>query len=305
MPIKNKSASTLGSKSVSALLAAPANPSVPRVATDIKIPNLFVPLVPGVLQSISRDESAKLEEDKGDITFVVIANDGDVKKAAMLINLKNIFSLQLPKMPKAYIVRLCLDRQHESMCILKQGHIIGGVCIRPFLTQRFAEIVFCAISSNEQVRGYGTRLMNHLKEYAKTRNIDYFMTYADNYAIGYFKKQGFTKQISLPRERWTGYIKDYDGGTMMECEINHQINYLDIPGLIKKSKHLIQEQIQSVSKSHVVHPGLSFPPSSYINPLEIPGVKDAGWVPSRNSRFTGPTMTTNDLQANLGHILKV
>lgn len=35
--------------------------------------------------------------------------------------------------------------------------------------------------------------MNHLKEWVKTRQIDLFVTYADNYAIGYFKKQGFTK----------------------------------------------------------------------------------------------------------------
>ena len=36
--------------------------------------------------------------------------------------------------------------------------------------------------------------------------------YADNYAIGYFKKQGFTKQVTMDRSRWVGYIKDYDGG---------------------------------------------------------------------------------------------
>ena len=53
--------------------------------------------------------------------------------------------------------------------------------------------------------------MNQLKEHVKTEGIEYFLTYADNYAIGYFKKQGFTKIISMPRERWFGYIKDYDG----------------------------------------------------------------------------------------------
>lgn len=135
--------------------------------------------------------------------------------------------------------------------------------------------------------------------------IEYFLTYADNYAIGYFKKQGFSKlvlvlvstvpstiarfsshpspasperssrflflsfftfapailphfsplflffftcnfvstvraggltphvhlpQISMPLARWKGYIKDYDGGTLMECKINQKVNYLDTPG---------------------------------------------------------------------------
>ena len=80
----------------------------------------------------------------------------------------------------------------------------------------------CAITATEQVKGYGTRLMNHLKEHVKTEDIHYFLTYADNYAIGYFKKQGFSKQISQPRDRWFGFIKDYDGGTLMESE--HTLN---------------------------------------------------------------------------------
>ena len=35
--------------------------------------------------------------------------------------------------------------------------------------------------------------MNMLKHHVVTEGIEYFITYADNYAIGYFKKQGFTK----------------------------------------------------------------------------------------------------------------
>jgi hypothetical protein len=31
--------------------------------------------------------------------------------------------------------------------------------------------------------------MNHLKDYAKKEGIFHFLTYADNFAIGYFKKQ--------------------------------------------------------------------------------------------------------------------
>lgn len=39
------------------------------------------------------------------------------------------------------------------------------------------------------MKGYGTRLMNHVKEQAKSEGTLYFLTYADNYAIGYFRKQ--------------------------------------------------------------------------------------------------------------------
>ncbi|GMF15289.1 unnamed protein product [Phytophthora lilii] len=182
---------------------------------------------------ISRDDMAKMEEDSGRLKFEVIKNDGTDEHMIQLTTLKNIFAKQLPKMPKEYIVRLVFDHNHRSMLILKNGtHVIGGICYRPFEKNHFAEIAFCAINASDQVKGYGTRLMNHLKEYVKIKNITHFLTYADNYAIGYFKKQGFTKSVSMARPNWYGYIKDYDGGTLMECTIHTQINYLRITSMI-------------------------------------------------------------------------
>lgn len=44
--------------------------------------------------------------------------------------------------------------------------------------------------------------MNFTKEYARTRDrLLYFLTYADNNAVGYFQKQGFVKEISFDREK--------------------------------------------------------------------------------------------------------
>ena len=38
-------------------------------------------------------------------------------------------------------------------------------------------------------QGYGTHLMNHLKDYHIQHGVVNFLTYADEFAIGYFKKQ--------------------------------------------------------------------------------------------------------------------
>lgn len=199
------------------------------------------------LLMLSRDEMAKQEEDGGAIDFRVITNDGTPEHSEQLMTLKNIFSKQLPKMPKEYIVRLVFDRKHKSMVIVKgASEVVGGICYRPFYSQHFAEIAFCAITASEQVKGYGTRLMNHVKEYAKTEGIHHFLTYADNYAIGYFKKQGFSKQVSMAKENWMGYIKDYDGGTLMECAINLHVNYLDIPGMIQKQREVCRTLCDSL-----------------------------------------------------------
>lgn len=188
---------------------------------------------------VSRDEMAKKEEDFGKLEFKVITNDGTMEHNVQLMTLKNIFSKQLPKMPKEYIVRLVFDRKHKSMVIVKEDNkVVGGICYRPYYPQKFAEIAFCAITASEQVKGYGTRLMNHLKEHVKTKGITHYLTYADNYAIGYFKKQGFSKSVNMHKKRWHGYIKDYDGGTLMECAIHMHVNYLDIPGMIKKQRQV-------------------------------------------------------------------
>lgn len=61
--------------------------------------------------------------------------------------------------------------------------------------------------------------MNLFKYRAAQTGIEYFITYADNYAIGYFKKQGFTKAINMPKGRYCGLIKEYDGGTPMEVSL--------------------------------------------------------------------------------------
>ena len=145
-------------------------------------------------------------------------------------------------MPKEYIVRLIFDRNHESMLIMKKSSnppsekVIGGVVYRPFKTEKFAEIAFLAITSIEQVKGYGTRLMNKLKSHVQSESIEYLLTYADNNAIGYFKKQGFSNIPKMPRKRWRGYIKDYDGGTLMECYVNPNIDFDNIYYDIKKQK---------------------------------------------------------------------
>lgn len=67
-------------------------------------------------------------------------------------------------MPREYIARLVLDRRHRSVAIVRQKrNVVGGITYRPFHQQGFGEIAFCAVTANEQVKGFGTRLMNFTK----------------------------------------------------------------------------------------------------------------------------------------------
>lgn len=80
---------------------------------------------------VARDSAAKQQEQSNQITFRVIRNDQTHENLKFLLDLKNIFARQLPKMPKEYIVKLVFDRNHESMIILRNGvKVVGGICFR-------------------------------------------------------------------------------------------------------------------------------------------------------------------------------
>lgn len=130
----------------------------------------------------------KLEEKRKIIEFHVVGNSltEPVSKQTMLwiIALQNMFSHRLPRMPKEYISQLLFDSNHKTLALVKENIPIGGICFRSFPTQGFTEIVFCAITEDEQMKGYGTHLINHLKDYHTGKNILHFLTYADKCAIG-------------------------------------------------------------------------------------------------------------------------
>jgi len=118
----------------------------------------------------------------------------------------------------------------------------------------------------------------------------HFLTYADNYAIGYFKKQGFTKEITLPKHLWMGYIKDYEGGTIMQCSMLPKIRYLESGRMLLKQKECVYAKIRAVSKSYNVYQ----PPKEWakgickIDPLSIQAIKDSGWSPDMDELARQP-----------------
>lgn len=119
----------------------------------------------------------------GELRFEYLMNDGQPNHNRWLIDLKNIFSRQLPNMPKEYIARLVMDRRHRwdsplapSVCparsrvshpaadpnphrsvaiVKRSGQCVGGITYRAFHAQGFGEIAFCAITATEQVKVRG------------------------------------------------------------------------------------------------------------------------------------------------------
>ncbi|KAJ2147545.1 histone acetyltransferase [Coemansia sp. RSA 678] len=203
----------------------------------------------GEVPTAGEEKTAAMEQEKGLIHFEIVYNDGTDLSMRRLTELKNIFQKQLPKMPKEYIARLVYDRNHSSLAIVKaNGHVVGGITFRLFEQRQFAEIVFCAVSSTEQVKG-------------------------------------FTIEITLDKRLWMGYIKDYEGGTLMQCSMVPKVEYLKVKDILAKqreqSKH--QDKLYAITASQIVYPGLKDfkedPGLAEIDPFKIPGIVESGWTP--------------------------
>lgn len=129
------------------------------------------------------------------------------------------------------------------------------------------------------LKGYGSMLMDHFKAHIRKAYPDMmdFLTYADNYAVGYFRKQGFSKEITLERSRWAGYIKDYEGGTIMQCTMLPKVDYTQTRDIIAMQREAILEKIRERSRSHIVYPGID--PDTWdkfngpLDPKQIPGLR--------------------------------
>lgn len=259
----------------------------------------------------SRDETARNEQRRGLIQFHVISNSLDCEPSKQvliwLLMIKNVFSHQLPRMPREYITRLVFDPKHKCLVLVKDNRVIGGICFHMFPSQGFSEIVFCAVSSNEQVKGYGTHMMNYLKDYHVKNSTLHFLTYADEFATGYFKKQGFSTQISLARSAYHGYIKEYEGATLMGCKLNPRIQYVDFSLVLKKQKEVVKKLIEKRQEDlGRTYPGLTcFRDGIRQIPIEsIPGVREAGYRSSNDDyKFFEQNHDTEHLYTILRGIL--
>ncbi|PYH67683.1 Bromodomain-containing protein [Aspergillus vadensis CBS 113365] len=215
------------------------------------------------------EKPAVVEERNGEIELWVVNNDGSTESTVILTGLKNLFQKQLPKMPKDYIARLVYDRTHLSLAICKTPlEAIGGITFREVRHRKFAEIVFCAVSSDQQVKGYGAHLMAHLKDYVRA-----------------------TSPISLDRSIWIGYIKDYEGGTLMQCSMLPRIRYLEVGRMLLKQKECVLAKLRPLSRNHIIHP----PPKPWANgavtlidPLSIPAIRATGWSPEMDKLAREP-----------------
>lgn len=153
-------------------------------------------------------------------------------------------------------------------------------------------------------------MMNHLKDYSTSKGIIHLLTYADDNAIGYFSKQQFSKDIKVARSIYAGFIKEYEGATVMHCELYPNIVYTQFSTVLRKQRDIIK--VLMSHKQHEiknVYPGLKCFREGVksISVDAIPGVGDAKWKPQnkvqRSSQSNDDSSDLEKLAKTLGTIL--
>lgn len=201
----------------------------------------------------------------------------------LLLQLLAIYRLQLPNMVPAYMMRLLYDRVHCSLVAVSAGNeVICGTTFRVFPPPAaFVEVAFCAVRCGMEARGYGSAVLAHLKEYARHRDIVHLLTMADNNAIVFFRKQGFSTDLTLRERQWKGYVKEYEGVTLMECLLHRQVDYRDGgKAVLARQRAALQARVDALRQDAVPREGLDLWKNGpgYVDPNTIPGLAGLQWL---------------------------
>ena len=105
--------------------------------------------------------------------------------------------------------------------------------------------------------------------------------------MGYFKKQGFSKDLKLPKSVYAGFIKEYEGATLMGCELNPKIVYVEFTAVVRKQKEILKKLVvKKQEQIRKVHPGLTCfrEGAREVSVEAIPGILETGWEPPAYDR---------------------
>ena len=115
-----------------------------------------------------------------------------------LVGLKCVIASQLSKMGPEYITKLVFNPEHECGVLLQNNRVIGGCVFCRFRKCKVCELVFLAVDSAYQWKGNGSKIITHFKDKLATEGFKVALTCADNEAILFFKKQGFSFTLISP-----------------------------------------------------------------------------------------------------------
>lgn len=94
----------------------------------------------------------------------------------------------------------------------------------------------------------------------------------NHFKVGYFRKQGFIKEIGLDKSVYHNYIKEYVGATIMHCKLHPNVQYTTWSNSIRLQRELLKRLKAKQDEDETkIHSGLTTPVNSI---QDIPGMEN-------------------------------
>ena len=181
------------------------------------------------------------------LQYKILHNDHTDMSLIYLNAAKNLICQCLTNMPAHYITHVVFNEKHITFTafIKNSPKVASCVTFRIFDKTKLCELVFCVVKSDIQVSGIGTNLMEHFKQYLQVLGVRNVLVYADNSAIGFFEKQGFSQKIGVQQKYYKGIIKHYDGATLMHLEVDPYYDYVHHQDFTESMQKIIAANLEN------------------------------------------------------------
>ena len=199
--------------------------------------------------SSPREKSLVVLEEGGEVSKDATLKTSVTASAALLRKMPESFDSVLAEkrfglalLLKSYVPNvdcegLVNDERYDCVCVVDKrlgkvatvdggvtvvGGVVGGSCYRVWPSEdvSFVELALIAVAGSHQGEGLGAATLRRVEDASRdSRGASRILTYADNRAFAFFRRQGFSRTVTTPFALWKPKIVDYSVGAVVAEKI--------------------------------------------------------------------------------------
>ena len=142
----------------------------------------------------------------------------------ILKKLALVHSDQLPDMGLELIEKNIFQKGYRNILLLQKECrevVVGGILFNIIKERKVCTLDLMSIRTEDQVKGFGSFLFQEFVNHVQERGVKQIVVNADDYAVGFYQKQGFKAgQTLLNPGEVVKYLGDYTGCKIMSLRIS-------------------------------------------------------------------------------------
>ncbi len=239
------------------------------------------------LGKVPREAVAYKDELNGDLELGMIwLEPGEAgiteQRKLWFLQLVKICQRHLPCMPRSHVARCVFGQYHRTLVVVRNNECIAALCCRCYRRKKFAELSFVVVQTRDQSQGFGTYLMHTFFDCVKQLGIKRVIVCTDEFAAGYFKRFGFTREVStvFPNKKDYGGVDELEGGVFYALNLDPDIVYSELFSVMKLEaavlKMMWEYRNKMLEEVEVDGSELFLSPGTVLKTCQIPGLKKFG-----------------------------